>query len=127
MNNNHKCLVCMGSNCEPELHLKNAAVTFKQVFKGVILGKSVVTEAVGTIPQPDYVNQAARFETELDTASVIKLLKEIECKNGRTPSSKEKGCVSLDIDLLAYDELKIKPEDFSKSYVKSALHLLPNE
>ena len=121
MNNKHTCVVCMGSNFKPEAHLENAVVDLTRTFSHVVLGKSVKTKDEGGKSQSDYLNLAAEFQTELDPTSVIEILKKIERQNGRTASSKELGCVSLDIDLLSYDENRIKPEEFSKSYVKLAL------
>ena len=121
----HECLVCLGSNFESEKHMKNAQKTLSRLFPGIIFGKSIQTEAEGSIPQPAYLNQAARFQTELGPDAVTSLLKELERKNGRTSLSKEAGKVPLDIDLLKYDNRILKPADMEKSYVHEAILLIP--
>ena len=124
MNNNHTCLVCLGSNSEARLHLENAHAAFVRLFHEVRLGAIVRTVAEGDIAQPDYLNQAATFITDLACNEVKALLKTIEKENGRKPEDKQNGSVPLDIDLLIYDDKQLKPSDLSKKYVQLALQQL---
>ena len=124
MNINHACLVCLGSNKEGNFHLENARQALISSFHEVQLGKVVVTKAEGNIVQPDYLNQAARFETDMSQENVEMLLKQIEKANGRTPDDKHRGSVSLDIDLLVFDDRVLRPNDLKKEYVKLALSSL---
>ena len=125
MTNLHVCLVCLGSNSDPLVHLKNAHLALLRLFDKVEMGISVLTKAEGDIKQHDYWNQAARFITPLSADEVIAFLKQIEKDNGRTSADKSKGCVPLDIDLLMYDDQILKPQDLEKSYVKQTIHNLP--
>ena len=125
MNINHACLVCLGSNKEGKFHLDNAQQALIRSFHEVQLGKVVVTKAEGTIVQSDYLNQAARFQTDMCREEVELLLKQIETDNGRTPEDKQRGSVPLDIDLLVFDENIIRPNDLKKEYVQLALSSLP--
>lgn len=124
MNNNHTCLVCLGSNLEARFHLENAHAAFVRLFHEVRMGAIVKTVAEGDIIQPDYLNQAARFTTELGSEEVKTVLKSIEKENGRKPEDKQNGSVPLDIDLLIYDDKQLKPSDLSKTYVQLALRQL---
>lgn len=124
MNNNHACLVCLGSNKEASRHLTEAGKELMRLFDDVKLGERVVTKAEGELDQSDYVNQAAHFTTGYSSEQVIQFLKYIEKENGRKQGDKEKGSVPLDIDLLKYDEVELKPIDLGKTYVKMALDLL---
>lgn len=124
MNNNHTCLVCLGSNLEARFHLENAHTAFVRLFHEVRMGAIVKTVAEGDIIQPDYLNQAARFTTELGSEEVKTVLKSIEKENGRKPEDKQNGSVPLDIDLLIYDDKQLKPSDLSKTYVQLALQQL---
>lgn len=122
---NHVCLVCLGSNAESEMHLDNARKALLKAFQEVEFGDLIVTAAEGRFQQPDYSNQAARFATTLSTDDVLRLLKQIELDNGRTPTDKLRGCVPLDIDLLVYDDQIIKPADLCKAYVQQAIQSVP--
>ena len=86
----HTCLLCMGSNLDALLHLKNAEDALQRLFPDIEWGGIVETvpEKMEN-PQP-FLNRAARFRT------------------------------SLDIDLLSYDQQVLKPEDWQKEYVRLA-------
>lgn len=122
--NNHACLVCLGSNKESEMHLQNAHWALLRLFRDVQFGKAVRTKAEGSIRQPDYLNQAARFKTDLPPHKVVSLLKEIEKENGRQSADKQQGLVPLDIDLLQYDSHVLRPADMAKDYVQRVLNEL---
>ena len=124
MNNNHVCLVCLGSNVDGIFHLKNAHAALMQFFYKVEMGNQITTPAEGDVIQPDYINQAARFVTDLAPHDVILLLKQIEKDNGRKAEDKLRGRVPLDIDLLMYDEEVLKPLDMNKTYVQRAIQSL---
>ena len=61
----------------------------------------------------------------MDMETVKGILKRIESDNGRTPDSRQTGIVTLDIDLLKFDNRTLKPEDMEKDYVRRALQSLP--
>lgn len=118
----HTCLLCMGSNLDALLHLKNAEDALQRLFPDIEWGGIVETvpEKIEN-PQP-FLNRAARFRTSLPMTEVRNILKQIEQTNGRTPDSKKKGRIPLDIDLLSYDQQILKPEDWQKEYVRLAFH-----
>lgn len=116
----HICLLCMGSNLDALLHLKNAEDTLQRLFPDIEWGEIVETvpEKMEN-PQP-FLNRAARFHTSLPMTEVRSILKQIEQTNGRTPDSKKEGRIPLDIDLLSYDQQVLKPVDWQKEYVRLA-------
>ena len=105
----HTCLLCMGSNLDALLHLKNAEDALQRLFPDIEWGGIVETvpEKIEN-PQP-FLNRAARFRTSLAMTEVRSILKQIEQTNGRTPDSKKEGRIPLDIDLLSYDQAFLRP------------------
>ena len=85
----HTCLLCMGSNLDALLHLKNAEDALQRLFPDIEWGGIVETvpEKMEN-PQP-FLNRAARFRTSLPMTEVRNILKQIEQTNGRTPESKK--------------------------------------
>ena len=116
----HTCLLCMGSNLDALLHLKNAEDALQHLFPDIEWGGIVETvpEKMEN-PQP-FLNRAARFRTSLSLTEVRSILKQIEQTNGRTPESKKEGRIPLDMDLLSYAQQLLKPEDWQKEYVHLA-------
>lgn len=119
-NNSHTCLLCMGSNLDARLHLKNAEDSLRHLFPEIEWGEIVETEPEKIENPQLFLNRAVRFRTSMTMAEVRNVLKQIEQTNGRTPDSKKEGRIPLDIDLLSYDQQILKPEDWQKEYVRQA-------
>lgn len=118
----HTCILCLGSNIQPALHLAEAETALNDVFPYIRWGKIVSTKAESTVEgSGDYLNRAALFDTSLTEKEVRDILKNIERANGRMPTDKARGQITLDIDLLQYGTEVLKPLDFKKEYVRKAL------
>ena len=68
-----------------------------------------------------FSNQLATFFTGEEMETVKKALKQIERLSGRTPEDKKIEKVSLDIDLLSYNDKILKPEDWRREYIQKDL------
>lgn len=118
------CLICLGSNSNPETNILKAIDCLTSTFPGIRWGKTVITHAEGQFSDtsvPDYHNIAATFSTSMDADGLKTLFRKIEKACGRTPLSKSSGIVPLDIDLLEYDGMILKPSDMKAAYVRRAL------
>lgn len=124
MNEHHKCLLCLGSNVDGIHHLRDAEQILERLFGPVCWGDIIETEPWGINLSDSFFNRAAYLYTSLSTEELIGYFKQIERENGRTAESKALGIIPLDIDLLAYDNCILKPEDLKKEYVKKALSTL---
>ena len=67
----------------------------------------IETEPVGGPPQSKFLNTVIKASTELSVENLFKTVKSIEKKLGRRPTVKN-GPRIIDIDILLYNELKIK-------------------
>lgn len=65
---------------------------------------------------PAYLNMVVRVRTELSAERVIAVGKEFERLCGRTSESKACGVVEMDVDLVQYGEVILRPEEFTRSY-----------
>lgn len=62
----------------------------------------------GDVQQPPFVNACIEIETPLDPYALLRALHEIEAECGRDrPSEHRWGPRTLDLDLLAYDDLAV--------------------
>jgi 2-amino-4-hydroxy-6-hydroxymethyldihydropteridine diphosphokinase len=69
------------------------------------------TEPVGEIlDQPDFLNAAARIETELSPEELLDLCKAIELEQGRVFAGPRHGPRPLDVDLLLFGDLQVSSE-----------------
>jgi len=102
----------MGSNLEsPIEQLKSACKDLKThpKIKDVAFSKVYNTTPVGPQDQPDYVNAAARVETELSAIELLDALQAIENKHGRVRTIRW-GARTLDLDILLYNQDTLNTE-----------------
>ena len=122
--NQHTCLLCLGSNSDRHLHMGAARKALTQLFPNIRFSEEMTTEAIGDIFLSPFSNQVAKMETSLSIEEIRTILKQIEKENGRLPEDKAQGIVKLDIDLLKYDDVILKPQDMEKSFVIAGISSL---
>lgn len=101
--------ISLGSNIEPERHLRNAVAALSEHFGEVSLSPVYENEAVGFEGSP-FWNLVAECETTLTPEKVQTELKAIEDKNGRLRDGPKFSARTLDLDLLLYDDLDLHSE-----------------
>ncbi len=82
------------------------------------------TKAEGTSAQAPYLNAMMKVSTEHTQEELNEIFKRMECEAGRTPESKAQGIIPLDIDILTWNHLDLKPEELNYNYVKEGLTFL---
>ncbi len=122
--NQHSCLLCLGSNYNRHLHMEEARKALMELFPTIRFSEEMTTEAIGDKFLSPFSNQVAKLETSLTIEEIRSLLKKIEKDNERLPEDKEQGIVKLDIDLLKFDDLILKPSDMEKDYVLEGMKFL---
>jgi 2-amino-4-hydroxy-6-hydroxymethyldihydropteridine diphosphokinase len=104
--------LCLGSNTgDKRSNIKNA-ISFLQK-SGVRLIRSssqYKTQPVEVGKQPWFVNQVLEVETDINSQSLLEMIKDIEEKMGRKKNVK-KGPRSIDIDILLAEDSVIREED----------------
>ncbi|RMG57947.1 MAG: 2-amino-4-hydroxy-6-hydroxymethyldihydropteridine diphosphokinase [Gammaproteobacteria bacterium] len=95
--------ISLGSNIEPERHLRNALGCMQHHFYDLALSPVYETEAVGFEGDP-FLNLVARCRTTLDPVAVAEELKAIEDRNERLRTGPKFSARTLDLDLLLYDD-----------------------
>ena len=122
--NQHSCVLCLGSNYNRHLHMEEARKALMELFPTIRFSEEMTTEAIGDKFLSPFSNQVAKLETSLTIEEIRNLLKKIEKDNRRHPEDKEQGIVKLDIDLLTFDDLILKPNDMEKDYVLEGISSL---
>ena len=120
----HSCLLCMGCNLDRTAHMTSARRDLENHFPGIRFGTEMETEAIGSGFLSPFSNQVALLHTSLSAQEVHTLLKQIERNHGRVPDDKAQGIVRMDIDLLTYDHVVLKPADIEKPYVQAGIEEL---
>lgn len=99
----------LGSNIEPERHLRAAVHALREAFGAVRLSPWYRTPAVG-FDGDDFLNAAAAIETELSPQALNDWLHDLEARQGRRrgPGIARFSSRSLDVDIVLYDDLVLR-------------------
>ena len=120
----HTCLLCLGSNIDPSYRLSAARSALLSHFPHIRFSEEMITEAIGSGFLSPFHNQMASLKTSLPAEQVRAILKSIEQGQGRLPKDKAQGIVKLDIDLLMYDDIVLKPKDMEREFVMEGMKSL---
>lgn len=93
----------LGSNTEPETHLKIAIDWLQAEFSELVLSPAYRSTSVG-FEGDDFINLVARIETDLNPLSLKQRLTAFEDSNGRDRSTPRFSDRVIDIDILLHDQ-----------------------
>lgn len=124
----HRFILTLGSNHQSEKHLPEA-LTALQAHPGLSLRHSSPISGPALDMPPTahpFTDIVAVGETALPLEALYTLLKGLERTAGRTPELRhsQPTCIPLDLDLVLWDQLVLKPKDLSRPYVEVGLREL---
>ena len=123
----NKGILVLGSNYEKEKNVEAARQLLKVSFPHIRFAPEVYTRPVGCHNPESFLNQVALLKTSLPQPSVSQLLKEIETTIGRTPEDKIKEQIVIDIDLVWWNNVPLKPSDLSREYIRKGIEELDSQ
>jgi len=97
--NSRPALVGMGSNIDPELNLRQAAIAIRQRFADARFSRVYRSAAVG-MEGDDFLNACCLFDTSLSCERLVAWLKGLEDMQGRIRTGGAWQSRTLDLDLL---------------------------
>lgn len=97
----------LGSNQDPEHHLRTAAATLRQTFASVRFSPVYETAAVG-FAGPAFLNGAAVLDTDWDVYRLDRWLHELEDAHGRRRDVPRFSSRTLDIDIVFFGDAILK-------------------
>lgn len=116
-----KCLLVIGSNYNRNENMLLARHELNSLFSAIYFSNEQETKPIDFNHPALFSNQVAIGHTELILNALTAKLKAIEILSGRQAGDKQEGKVCLDIDLLLYDQIKFKADDWSRDYVISGI------
>lgn len=99
--------IALGSNLgDRALYLSHARAALDRLPGTRVLATSRIeeTEPLGGLPQPPYLNQMVKIETDLSPQVLLERLHEIEQSLGRRRGARWESR-TIDLDLVRYDEV----------------------
>ena len=105
-----RAYLSLGSNVEPERHLRAAIDALHARFGDVVVSPAYRVPAVG-FDGPDFLNAAAIIDSDLDPFALVRWLQDLERDNGRIRGHVKFSDRTLDIDLVYFDDLVLDGPD----------------
>jgi 2-amino-4-hydroxy-6-hydroxymethyldihydropteridine diphosphokinase len=106
-----RILIAVGSNIDPQLHVKNGVASLKNAFDKITVSTFYWTKPLqGRNEQPDYLNGAILLRTGQPLEAVRKILAKIEADEGRERIPGDAyASRTLDLDIVAVEDGAIPP------------------
>ena len=103
--------IALGSNVgDSRAHIKNAIKLLNLNLHKIRTAPLYTSKAVGYTKQPNFLNTVLQADTNLDPLELLKFIKEVEAKIGRSKTFRW-GPREIDIDIVFYGLLTVnKPQ-----------------
>ena len=118
----HHIIISLASNYNQEANLEAARTILTQLLSEVHFTSAIYTEPINSLRSEPYLNQLCQGTTALGPNLLSEVLKETEKRQGRTHN--EDGIVTLDLDLLQYDDERFHLKDWNRPYIKNLINEL---
>lgn len=106
--------VALGSNLDDPAHqVRRAFEALAGLPQTHLIARSALyrSRPLGPIAQPDFVNAAAGLLTQLDAPELLRALKTLETRLGRTTPVVRWGPRLIDLDLLVHGTTRLQDDD----------------
>ena len=117
----HRVLLSIASNHYQKMNLARARSRLGEVLSDMDFTEELWTEPVGTGKQTLYLNQLVKGNTTLTLCQLTERLKLMETECGRTERKRQMGLVTIDLDVLLYDNQQLHQKDWQRPYVTTLL------
>lgn len=118
----HKFLLCLASNHQQEENMRAAREKLASLLPGIRFTPERWTAPINSVREEFYLNQLAQGTTSKAEEELISCLKAIETALGRRRDSS--GIVTIDIDILQFDDKRLHQKDWERAYIKNLLEEL---
>jgi 2-amino-4-hydroxy-6-hydroxymethyldihydropteridine diphosphokinase len=99
----HRAYLSLGSNIEPEKHLRAAIAELRAQFGALIVSPVYRSAAVG-FEGPEFLNLAVGLDTELEAIALDAWLHALEDRHGRRRDQPRYASRTLDVDIVLFDD-----------------------
>lgn len=117
---NHLVLSIGTNSPDREWQMSHAIKRMKQLFKKTVISEIYEVPAHNGVDAP-YLNAVMIASTTMELDETTAVLKQWETVCGRTPASKQRGVIPIDLDIVIWNNEVIRPVDYSRAYVSRGI------
>lgn len=117
----NQILISIGSNFDAAHQMAAACLQLERTLPVIRWSEIMRTQPVDCVCQVPFLNRVGWAQTTGSIQELQSLFKQLERRAGRTQEGQSRGIIPLDIDLLQWNEIILKPADLTRPYVQSAL------
>lgn len=118
-------IISIGSNVSPQ-YVKDSLEWLTKQMGNFMTSGIYPTPSVSMDLTPSLYHNAVASGTIAQSVGEFNLLlKDYECRNGRTPELKSRGIVPIDLDIVVADGCVLRPWDFNQEFFKTGFSELP--
>ncbi|HNZ62148.1 MAG TPA: 2-amino-4-hydroxy-6-hydroxymethyldihydropteridine diphosphokinase [Paludibacteraceae bacterium] len=114
-------IVLLGSNVDADQNIDAAKDRLSEFFEIDLCSSRIESEAIGENYVTPFLNEAVKLYSDETSEETIAIFKQIEVELGRTPESKKKGIVPIDIDLIFWNDNLMRNDYHRFPFVKKCV------
>ena len=113
-----RIILSLGSNNNPEENIQKAEERLRSLFPAIRFSRTMMNEPYGEHANalPYFGNAVAVGAVSVPLPVLRTMAKALETHLGRSSERKHEGIIDIDIDILQYDTLRLKPDDWQRPY-----------
>ena len=115
----HEEILALGTSVN-EACMAQAKQLLREKMADVVFTSTLHTEAIGIV-SPPFLNCLAKGITDKDREKLKKSLKQMERRCGDTRTKRSENVITMDIDLLRFDDERLHKSDWNRDYIKELL------
>lgn len=117
----NEIIISLGSNTHPRENMEKAMNALREMLPDIVFTDILKTEPIG-IESDAFLNCMAKATTDDTLDGMNRRFKEVERSLGDYGHGT--NVVNIDIDTLAFGDLRLRPSDWERPYIKDLYRLL---
>ena len=116
-----RAVIALGSNIRPQDNVPKAILRIGQTHRIMKKSRFTETPAIGSTPQPDFVNGALLIETAMDRDALKDWLRKVEAELGRVRSEDRNAPRTIDLDIVVWDGQIVDDDVYGRDFLRRAV------